>query len=82
MEFLDINVRTDLTLFLHAIHSLFYWRILQKTILYANLKSMQKIRGRRNLEPIHEKHVVERKNEGRKPDKNSRRFEFMLKNLD
>ncbi len=27
MEFLDINVTKDSSLLLHAIHSLFYWRI-------------------------------------------------------
>jgi hypothetical protein len=33
------------------------------------LKNIQKIRETRKLESIHEKHFVERKNEGRKPDK-------------
>jgi hypothetical protein len=37
-----------------------------------------------NKKSIHEKHFVERKNEGRKPDKNPslRRLEFMPRNLD
>jgi hypothetical protein len=44
----------------------------------------KEIREKGNLESIHEKHFVERKNEGRKPDKNwrLRRLEFMPKNLD
>ncbi len=45
----------------------------------------KKIRETRRLEPFHEKHFVERKNEARKqPDKNlsMRRLEFMPRNLD
>jgi hypothetical protein len=34
MEFLDINLTKDLSLLIHAIHSPFYWRILQNTILF------------------------------------------------
>jgi hypothetical protein len=34
MEFLVINLTENLSLMLHTIHSLFYWGILQKTILY------------------------------------------------
>jgi hypothetical protein len=47
-------------------------------------KSLQKIRETRNLESIYEKHFVEWKNSGRKPDKNSslRRIGFMPRNLD
>ena len=42
------------------------------------------VRKTRKLESFHEKHFVERKNEGRKPDKNLclRRLEFMLRNFD
>jgi hypothetical protein len=38
VEFLDINMTEDLCLLLHAIHSPFYWRILQKTENYSVLK--------------------------------------------
>jgi hypothetical protein len=43
----------------------------------------KKIRETGKLKSIHKKHFVERKNEGRKPDKNSslRRLEFMPRNL-
>ncbi len=36
MEFFDINLTEDSSLLLHAIHSSFYWRILNKTILYSD----------------------------------------------
>ncbi len=40
MKFLDINLTKDSSLFLHAIHSPFYWRILEKTILgYSGFKN-------------------------------------------
>jgi hypothetical protein len=48
MEFFDINLTKDSGLF-HAIHSLFYWRILQKAILYWN-PYKKKIRETRKLE--------------------------------
>ncbi len=35
MEFSNINLTKDSSLLLHAIPSPFYWRILQKTILYS-----------------------------------------------
>jgi hypothetical protein len=38
MKFLDINLTKDSSLLLHAIHSPFYWRILQETLLYCGLK--------------------------------------------
>ncbi len=46
-------------------------------------KYIQKIRETIKLEFIREKHFVERKNEGRKPDKDSslRRLKFMPENL-
>jgi hypothetical protein len=34
MELLDINLTKESSLFLYAIHSPFYWRILKKIILY------------------------------------------------
>jgi hypothetical protein len=57
MEFLDMNLTKDLSLLLSAIHSLFDWRILQKTILYYGFKTpyqnkkIKKIRETRKLEP-------------------------------
>jgi hypothetical protein len=44
----------------------------------------KKLRETRKLESIYEKHIVEQKNQGRKPDKNSslRRIEFRPRNLD
>ncbi len=39
MEFLVINLTKDSSLLLHAFHSPFYWRILQKTILYSGFKN-------------------------------------------
>jgi hypothetical protein len=84
MEFLDINLTKDSSLWLHGIHNLCYWRILKKTTLLLGFKNTKKICETRKLEYIHEKHFVEQKNEGRKPDKNSstRRLEFMPRNLD
>jgi hypothetical protein len=40
--------------------------------------------SRKKIESIHEKHFVEEKHEGRKPNKNSsrRRLEFMDRNID
>jgi ribosomal protein S21 len=56
-----------------------------KTILFSEFKNpYEKIRKTRKLKSIHEYHFVERKNEGRKPDKKSsqRRLKFMPRNLD
>jgi hypothetical protein len=39
MEFLDINLKKDSSLLLHAIHSPFYWKILKKTMLYSGFKN-------------------------------------------
>jgi len=47
-----MNLTMDLSLLLHAIHSLFYMRILQETMVLKN--SIQKIRETRKLESIHE----------------------------
>jgi hypothetical protein len=72
MEFLDINfLKKDSSLLLRAIHSLFYWRILKKSMLFSGFKCpYKKIRETRKLESVHEYHFVERKNE------------FMPRNLD
>jgi hypothetical protein len=42
MEFLDMNLTKVLSLLLYAIHSHFYWRILQKTILQSGFKNHDK----------------------------------------
>ncbi len=41
MEFLDLNLRKDSSLWLPAIHNLFYWRILKKTIHFSRLKNSE-----------------------------------------
>ncbi len=55
MEFLDMNFTKDSSLLLHAIHSLFYLRILQKTTFYSGFKTPYK-------------KYTKQENEGRKPD--------------
>jgi hypothetical protein len=86
MEFVDINLTKDSRLLLHAIHSPFFWRILKKTVPCSGFNNpYKKIRETRKLESIHNStYIVEWKNGGRKPDKNSslRRLEFMSRNLD
>ncbi len=63
MEFFDMNLTNDSSLLLHAIHSLFYWRILHKTILYCSFKTPdKKFRKKRNLGSIHQ-NFVELKNQ-------------------
>jgi hypothetical protein len=53
MEFLDIN-RKDSSIFLHAIHSPYYWRFTE-IILFSDFEnSYKKIRVTRKLESIHE----------------------------
>jgi hypothetical protein len=42
MEFLDINWTKDSSILRPAIHSLFYWRILKKTILFSGFKNPYK----------------------------------------
>ncbi len=42
MEFLDINLTKDSSLWLHAMHSPFYWRILKKPILYSGFNDPYK----------------------------------------
>ncbi len=79
------SIQQKTLVLLHAIHSLFYWRILQKpySSLVLKILTKTKIRETRKLEYIDEYHFVQRKNE-RKPDKNLRltRFKFMPRNLD
>jgi hypothetical protein len=59
MEFLDINLTKGLSLLPHAIHSPFYWQILEKTILLPGFKIFyKKIRVTRKLESVHEQHSV------------------------
>ncbi len=54
IKFLDTNLTKDSSLLLLAIQSLFYWRILHKTIHYSGLKLHTKICETRKLESIHE----------------------------
>ncbi len=69
---------------LHAIRSLFYWRILQETILFSSFKTPYKKSGKQEnssvFMTIHEQRFVERIMGGRKPDKQSSlaRLEFRL----
>jgi hypothetical protein len=54
---------------LHAIHCSFYWRILKKTIRFSGFKNPhKKICETRKLQSIHEKHLLEQKNEDTNPD--------------
>jgi hypothetical protein len=54
-EFLDIILSKDSSLLLHAIHILFYWRTLRKTIVLSGFKNpYKKIRETRELESFHE----------------------------
>jgi hypothetical protein len=49
MEFLDINLKTDSKLWLHAIHSPFYWRFYKKTILFFGFKNpYKKLRNKKS----------------------------------
>jgi hypothetical protein len=54
MVFLDMNSQKNPSLLLHAIHSLVYSRILQKTKLYFGFKTPKKNRETRKFESIHE----------------------------
>jgi hypothetical protein len=71
MEFLDTNLTKDSSLLLHAIHSPFYRRILNKTIPFSAFNNPYK------NPPNKKTHSVERKNEGRK----TRRKLSLLKSL-
>ncbi len=64
-----IILTKDSSLLLHAIRSLFYWRILLKTTLYFGFETPNKKIREKKLESLHEYHFVEQKNEDRKPDK-------------
>ncbi len=70
MEFLDISLTKGSSLLLHAIHSIFYWRILQKAFVFSGFENPYKKSA---------KQENERKNEGRKTDKYSslKRLAFM-----
>ncbi len=65
-----------------AINSPFLWWILKKSIFFSGFKDPYRNETRK-LESIHKQHFVERKNEGRKPDKNwsLTSFEFMPRNI-
>jgi hypothetical protein len=55
MEFLDINLTKILESMLYAIQSLFYRRIVKKTIFFFGFKNLyEKISETRKLEFIHE----------------------------
>jgi hypothetical protein len=55
MEFLEINLRKDSNLLLHAIHSPIYWRILKKTMFFSGFKNPhRKIRETGKLRSKHE----------------------------
>jgi hypothetical protein len=86
MEFLDVKCNKRLESFAPCYsQSILPWRILTEIILFCGFKKpYKKIRETRKPKSIHEKHFVERKNEGRKPDKDSslRRLEFKPTNLD
>ncbi len=73
---MDINLTKNSSLLLHAIHSL-STRKSDSTLVLKILT--KKICETRKLESFREWHLVKRKNEGRKPDKNSslRRLEFV-----
>ncbi len=65
MELLDISLTKDTSLFLHAIHSPFYWQILKINILFSGFQNpYKKSAKQKKLESIHEEHFVERQNDG------------------
>jgi hypothetical protein len=65
MEFLHMNLTTDLSLLLHTIHSLFFTWTLKKTIVYSGLKLHTKKARKQEKSSL----FVEQKNKCRKPDK-------------
>jgi hypothetical protein len=84
MELLDINLTKDLSFLLNAIHSPFYWRILKNNVLFSGFKNpCKKAAKQENLSLFMKSISVERKIEGRKPDKNFslRRLQFMPRSL-
>ncbi len=70
MEFLDINLKKESSLVLHAIHITSTVRIYRKPLSTQVLKIRKKIRETRKLESIHKKHFIERKKQGMKVRKN------------
>jgi hypothetical protein len=83
MEFMNIHLTKDSSLLL--MHSLFYWRILKKIILFSGFKNPYRQNPQnKKLESLNENNCGERKNEGIKPIKNLslRRLELMPRNLD
>ncbi len=85
MEFLGINLTKGSSFFLHAIHSSIYWHILKKIVPLSDFKNPNKKNPRNKKTRVYSWIAfVEGKNEGRRPDKNSRliRLEFMPRNLD
>jgi hypothetical protein len=55
MEFLDISLTKGSCLFLHAIHSPFYWRILKENKLFSGFKNLySKSAEQEKLESVHE----------------------------
>ncbi len=80
---MDIDLTKDSSLLHHAIHRLSTGGFLKKTRLHSGIKIHTKICETRKLENklefINEYLLVERKNEGRKPDKNSSLRRLKLK---
>ncbi len=54
MKFLDVILTKDSSIFLHAFHSPFYWRILKKSKLFSGFKNPYKNPWNKELESIHE----------------------------
>ncbi len=62
MEFLDIDLTKNSSVFLHAIHIVSAGRFSKKTRLYFGFKNTFKTIGEtRKLESTHDKHYVEMK---------------------
>ncbi len=86
MEFLEINLTKDSSLLLHAIHSLFHWRIFKKMYSSLVLKILTKKSTKKEISSQFMNSILYNQNiKGQKPDKYSslrtRRLEFMLRNL-
>jgi hypothetical protein len=69
MEFLDISLTKGESLLLHAIHSILYWRILRKTIVFSGFKNSYK-KSAKQENPRNQTKTLVRENE------------FMPRNLD
>jgi hypothetical protein len=74
----------DSSLLLHAIDIPFNWQTFKKTILISGFKILEKNPRNKKTQVYSRIVFLKRKNEGRKPDKNSslKRLEFMPKKLD